>query len=242
MARGDSGFGQYCPISRAVEVLGERWALLIVRDMLCGYTRFNDLARGNPGLSRSLLSKRLRQLELAGIVERLDGEYVLTPSGEDLRAVVFGLGEWGAKWQFGDPRESELDPELLLWWAHGRLDFTTLPERRIVFEFVFRGEPRRFWIVKDASGPSVCKHNPGFEVDVRIEADLAALYKVWLGTLELRVALRTGAVEFDGAPALVRRMPDVLHVGSPVAPMVVAARHARGHAGRTAEPQLTTSG
>ncbi|MFN0091758.1 MAG: winged helix-turn-helix transcriptional regulator [Acidimicrobiales bacterium] len=223
MALQEGGYGQYCPISRAVEVLGERWTLLIVRDLLCGHTRFNDLARGNPGLSRSLLAKRLRALERAGIVERLDGEYVLTPAGNDLRGVVFGLGEWGARWQFGEPRDDELDPELLLWWVHDRLDLSVLPERRIVLEFVFAGERRRFWIVKDSTGPSVCTHDPGFEVDVAIHADLAVLYQVWLGRLDLRAALRDGSVELHGPPALTRRMPEVFLL-SPVADLVAAAR------------------
>jgi DNA-binding HxlR family transcriptional regulator len=216
-------YGQYCPISRAVEVLGERWTILIVRDMLCGYTRFNDLARGNPGLSRSLLAKRLRQLEAAGIVERLDGEYVLTAAGEDLRPVVFGLGEWGARWQFGEPRDEELDPELLVWWAHDRLDFSVLPDRRVVLELRFAGEPRRFWIVKDVAGASVCTHDPGFDVDVLVRADLRTMYTVWLGGVDLRSALRDGSVEMVGAPAMVRRMPDVFLL-SPVAPPVAAER------------------
>src|SRR5215212_10002884 len=98
MALHEGGYGQYCPISRAVEVLGERWSLLIVRDLLTGVTRFNELARGLPRLSRSLLAKRLRQLERTGVIERVDGEYVLTVAGKDLHAVVFGLGEWGARW------------------------------------------------------------------------------------------------------------------------------------------------
>lgn len=127
-------YGQYCPISRAVEVLGERWALLIVRDLLCGHSRFNDLARGNPGLSRSLLAKRLRQLERAGVVERVEGGYHLTAAGLDLRAVVFGLGEWGARWQFGEPRGDELDPELLLWWAHDRLDFVVMADLPTLYQ------------------------------------------------------------------------------------------------------------
>ena len=222
MALREGGYGQYCPIARAVEVLGERWSLLIVRDLLCGHTRFNDLARGNPRLSRSLLAKRLRQLERAGVVERLDGEYVLSRAGEDLRRVVFGLGEWGAKWQFGDPHDDELDPELLVWWVHDRLDFSVLPDRRIVSEFAFRGERRRFWVVKDASGPSVCTHPPGVEVDVHVNADLDAIYQVWLGRLDLRAAVRAGSVELHGAAALVRRMPEVFLL-SPVAPLVAAA-------------------
>jgi DNA-binding HxlR family transcriptional regulator len=222
----EGGYGQYCPIARAVDVLGERWSLLIVRDMLCGATRFNDLARCNPRLSRSLLTKRLRQLEQAGIIEHVDGAYVLTESGEELRPIVFGMGAWGARWQFGDPREEELDPELLLWWAHDRIDFERLPDRRIVLGFRFRRERRHFWIVKDATGPSVCTHDPGFDVDVHVDAELAALYEVWLGQVDLRTAVRAGRVELTGSPALVRRLPDAFLL-SPAAPLVLAARHDR---------------
>ncbi len=165
------GYGQYCPITRAVEVLGERWSVLIVRDLLLGTTRFNDLARSNPGLSRSLLSKRLRQLERAGVVDHVADEYLLTPAGEDLQGVVFGLGEWAARWQFGEPRRNELDPTLLMWWIHSRLDFSQLPDRRMVLEFRFRDRPERFWVVKDTQGPSVCTFDPGFGVDATIDSD-----------------------------------------------------------------------
>jgi DNA-binding HxlR family transcriptional regulator len=215
------GYGQYCPITRAVEVLGERWSVMIVRDMLCGATRFNDLSRCNPRLSRSLLSKRLRQLEQAGIVEHVDDRYLLTPAGEDLRSVVFGLGEWGAKWQFGDPRESELDAELLMWWVHTRLDFSELPDRRLVLEFRFRDPPEWFWILKDAQGPSVCTFDPGFGVDALIESDLSTMYQVWLGKLPLREAMSDGRVQIQGAPAIVRRVPSVLQL-SPIAEIVSA--------------------
>lgn len=216
-----TGYGQFCPVTRAVEVLGERWSLLILRDMVVGATRFNDLARGNPGLSRSLLSKRLRQFERAGIVEHLDDEYLLTPAGKDLESLVMGLGEWGARWQFDQPREDELDPELLMWWVHDRLDLSSLPDRRIVLEFDFTDQRRRFWIVRDAQGPSVCSSDPGFEVDARIRSDLTTMYQVWLGQRDLRRAIRDGEVEVLGAPALVRRVPDVLLL-SPVAPIVAA--------------------
>ncbi|HZM40636.1 MAG TPA: helix-turn-helix domain-containing protein, partial [Acidimicrobiales bacterium] len=97
-------YAQYCPIVRAVDVLGERWTLLILRDMLVGSTRFNEISRGLPGLSRALLTKRLRQLMVAGLVERHDdGSYALTPAGKDLEHIVFGLAEWGARYAFGDP-------------------------------------------------------------------------------------------------------------------------------------------
>jgi len=217
------GYGQYCPVTRAVEVLGERWSLLIVRDMLCGTTRFNDLARGLPGLSRTLLSKRLRQLQHAGIVEKHREEYVLTPAGEDLRPIVFGLGEWGVRWQFGEPRAEELDPELLMWWVHRRLDLSHLPDRRVVLAFRFRDRRERYWIVADSQGPSICHVDPGFEVDALVETDLSTLYQVWLGRLGLREAMRSGRLEIHGLPAVVRRLPSVLEL-SPMAPPVIAAR------------------
>ena len=211
-----SGYGQYCPITRAVEVLGERWSVLIIRDLLCGATRFNELSRGNPRLSRTLLSKRLRQLKRAGIVDHLDDEYLLTEAGEALRPVVMGLGEWGAKYQFGDPRESELDAELLMWWVHTRLDFSLLPDRRMVIEFRFRGVRDRFWIMRDGQGPSVCLHDPGFEIDATIESDLATMYEVWLGRRNLKKEIRSGEIQIHGTPAIVKRLPSAMLL-SPIA-------------------------
>lgn len=216
------GYGQYCPITRAVEVLGERWSLLIVRDLLIGATRFNELARGNPGLSRSLLSKRLGQLEQAGIVDHVDDQYVLTDAGRDLEPIVFGLGEWGARWQLGDPRESELDAELLMWWVHGRIDYSSLPDRRFVIEFRFRGGLGRYWIMKDSRGPSVCTHDPGFGIDAVVDSELATMYRVWLGKLPIRAAIRSGEVELSGTPAIVRRLPGALEL-SPIASKVATA-------------------
>jgi DNA-binding HxlR family transcriptional regulator len=217
------GYAQYCPISRALDLLGERWSLLIVRDMLVGTTRFNDLARGLPGLSRSLLTKRLRQFERAGLVERVGGEYLLTDAGHGLRPVVFGLGEWGAQWSFGDPDPQELDAELLVWWMHTRLDTSDFPGKRHVLHVRFTDDARLFWIVIESGEPSVCMADPGFDVHVTITSNLRSLYQVWLGTVPVTDAIRSGAVSFDGPKALVRRMPSVLQL-SPVAPIVSAIR------------------
>ena len=214
-----TGYGQYCPIARAVEVLGERWSLLILRDMLVGATRFNELARGQPGLSRSLLAKRLQQLERAGIVEHKGDDYLLTEAGRDLRPIVFGLGEWGAKWTFGDPEPAELDAELLVWWMHTRLDTNALPDRRTVLHLRFRDDPRRFWLVIEAGTPSVCLTDPGFDVDVTIDSDLPSLYKIWLGKLSIEDATRSGTISFEGPSTLTRRMPQVLQL-SPIAEIV----------------------
>lgn len=221
------GYGQFCPISRALEVLGERWSMLIVRDLIVGATRFNDLARCNPRLSRTLLSKRLRQLERAGIVEHVGDEYLLTPAGKDLQPIVFGLGEWGARWQFDDPRETELDPQLLMWWVHTRLDFSGVPMPRTVLEFRFRGLRDRFWILSDAQGASVCTTDPGFGIDALIESDLTTLYEVWMGKLDLRAAMRSDRVTVSGASPIVRRLPDILQL-SPIAEIVTAVSGRRG--------------
>ena len=216
-----TGYGQYCPVARALDVLGERWSLLIVRDLLVGTTRFNDLARGLPGLSRSLLAKRLRQFERAGLVERVGNDYLLTDAGRGLEPIVFGLGEWGAQWMFGDPTADERDPLLLVWWMHNRLDTSVLPEGRRVLHIRFTDDPHMFWILIESGEPSVCIVDPGFDVDVTITADVGSLLQVWLGRLPLKDALRSGVVEFSGPTALTRRMPAVLRL-SPIAPIVRA--------------------
>lgn len=226
MGDGRSGYGQYCPISRALDVLGERWTLLIVRDLLVGTTRFNDLARGLPGLSRSLLTKRLRQLERAGVIERDEQEYVLTEAGRQLEPIVFGLGDWGARWAFGEPEPEELDPEVLVWWIHSKLDTSPLPDPRAVLHIRFTDDRRRFWILIERGDPSVCLIDPGFAVDVTIVADRSSLYQVWLGRLLLDDALRDGRLSFEGARPLVRAMPAVLRL-SPAAPLVRAAVEGR---------------
>lgn len=215
-------FGQYCPISRAVEVLGARWTLLIVRDLICGTTRFNDLARGLPGLSRTLLAQRLRQLERAGIVDHVAGEYVLTPSGRALEPVVFGLGAWGARWAFEDPREDELDAELLVWWMHRRLDTARFPGVRHVVQVSFTDDPRVFWIVIERGVPSVCPTDPGYPVDLGLRSTVDALYRFWLGRLGLSSAVRQGLIVLTGDRAWVRAAGHVLQL-SPAAALVTAA-------------------
>jgi DNA-binding HxlR family transcriptional regulator len=221
MGKHDPGAGQYCPISRTLDVVGERWTLLIVRDLLCGTTRFNDLVRGLPGLSRSLLAKRLRHLERRGVVERLGSDYLLTPKGRALEPLVFGMAEWGARWEFGDPEPEELDAQLLVWWMHDRVDTSVWPGDRHVLHLTFADDPRRFWILVDRGTPSVCMSDPGFPVDVTISSDVASLYAVWLGRMPLSTALRAGRVTLLGPTAATRRLDEVLRL-SPVAPFVVA--------------------
>ena len=110
-----------------------------------------------------------------------------------------------------------------MWWVHGRLDFSNMPDRRLVFEFRFSDQPQWFWVMKDSQGPSICMHDPGFGVDATIESDLSTMYQVWLGKLPLRSAVKDGRLTFDGTSAIVRRLPSALEL-SPIAGVVAAAR------------------
>lgn len=215
-------YAQYCPIVRAVEVLGDRWTLLIVRDMLTGATRFNELSRGLPGLSRALLARRLRQLVNDGLVRRTEDGYALTPAGQDLSPLVFGLADWGARYAFGDPRPEEMDPELLMWWMHGQLDSSGIP-RRAVVQVEIADRRRTYWLVLEPGDASVCLTDPGFDVDALLSAELPTLYRMWLGELNLREAVRAGSIELTGARWVVRGLPGWLGA-SPVAGIVRAAR------------------
>jgi DNA-binding HxlR family transcriptional regulator len=217
-------YAQYCPIARACEVLGDRWTLLIARDMLVGARRFNELSRGLPGLSRSLLSRRLRQMEATGLVRRAaDGDgYELTPAGEDLRPVVFGLADWGARHAFGDPRPDELDPEVLMWWMSGRIDVDGV-DRRVVVQVDVTDGRRSFWLVVEPEDVSVCYTDPGYPVEVLLAGPIAALYDVWLGGVDLLDAVRGGALTLHGDRQLVAALPGMFQL-SPVAPHVRAAR------------------
>ncbi|WP_434446381.1 winged helix-turn-helix transcriptional regulator [Lentzea sp. E54] len=215
-------YAQYCPIVRAVEVLGDRWTLLIVRDMLIGATRFNEISRGLPGLSRALLSRRLRQLVNAGLVRRTGDGYALTEAGHDLRPLVFGLADWGARYAFGDPRADELDPEVLMWWMHGRIDTGSL-SRRATIEVRVNDRRRTFWLVVEPGDASICYTDPGLEVDAVLASDIATLYRMWEGEVELLDAVRAGTIELTGQRWVVRGLPEWLKL-SPVAEHVRAAR------------------
>jgi DNA-binding HxlR family transcriptional regulator len=212
-------YAQFCPVAKAAEVLGDRWSLLIVRDMIVGTKRFNDLVRGLPGISRAILAKRLRQLEAAGLVVHTDVGWELTSAGRDLEDIVFGLAAWGAKYAFGDPVEEELDPDLLMWWMHGRVAPEGRPARMHVVQFVYRDCEHPYWLVIEPTDVSVCLTDPGFAVDAVVRTDLRTMYNVWLGRQELLGAVRNGDIELDGAPAVVRKRPDWLQL-SPVAPIV----------------------
>ncbi len=234
-------YAQYCPVAKASEILGDRWTLLIVREMLGGAGGFNELQRGLPGISRSVLAERLRALERAEILERRTGpkgrtlEYRLTPAGRDLEPVVQALGDWGVTWSFTDPRPEELDPDLLIVWMARHVDRGRLPPDRTVVQFDFRAPAKRYWMVLEPSEVSVCLQHPGFDVDLAVAVDTATLYRVYLGRAQLAGAVRDGTVTLTG-PATLRRGFGRWFAWSAFAPASGAAEERRRAASRLPGP------
>lgn len=221
---GMSRYGQYCPITRSLEILGDRWTLLIVRDLIVGATRFNELSRGLPGMSRAILSKRLDHLERHGLVERVPDGYRATPACLELQPIVFGLAEWGARWAFGEPRTDELDPTVLMWWIRGGIDPAPFGGRRVVLHVhLSDGRRTRFWFVIQPGDVSLCFTDPGHDVDVTLESSLSTLYQVWEGRFELLTARRDGLVTLTGRRDVLMVLPEAL-LFSPVAPYVRRAQ------------------
>jgi DNA-binding HxlR family transcriptional regulator len=206
-------YRQFCPVAKAMELLDERWTLLVVRELIAGSEHFNELRRGNPRMSPTLLSRRLQQLTRAGVVDRVeeDGEvrYVLTPAGHELRPVVEALGAWGVRW-IGTLGEADLDPKLLLWDMHRHVDHDVVPPGRTVVRFRFDGVPRGdrdWWLVIADGDTDVCDVDPGHPVAVTVTARLRDLVDVWMGDLPWSRALRSGAVAIEGPAALRRGLP-----------------------------------
>jgi DNA-binding HxlR family transcriptional regulator len=202
-------------MARAVEILGDRWTLLIVRDLLCGAHHFNELERGLPGISRALLTGRLRRLQNAGLIDRQADtssqkvRYQLTEAGWELYPIVESLTRWGAKWAFGEPEPKELDPILLMWWMRDRVYTDRLPQQLVVVEFDFcEARPHRYWLVLKPEDVSVCIKHPGYEIDILVTGELSVFYQVWLGRIPFSKAFAEDKINLDAVPALTRAFPN----------------------------------
>ncbi|MCA8878915.1 MAG: helix-turn-helix transcriptional regulator [Rhodobacteraceae bacterium] len=211
-------YSQFCPVSMASEVICTRWTPLVLRELLCGSTRFNDLRRGVPKMSPTLLSKRLKELELAGVVRIVRGaggntEYHLTEAGEDLRPLVLGIGEWGQRWVESRLSLRNLDPSLLMWDIRRNLDPEPRPELRctVQFQYPALAKPMQdWWLVIEKDAVDLCKIDPGFEVDLLITAELRAMTAIWMGLTTLAEEISRGTVRIDGPPVLQKRIRDWL--------------------------------
>ena len=203
------GYAQFCPIALAAEVVAERWTPLVIRELLCGSVRFNDLQRGVPRMSSALLSRRLKELEFAGIIERRRGasgwEYHLTPSGQELFPVIEQMGLWAQRWlRHNLVADANLDPDLLMWDIRRRIvvDRVAAVDRRYVAEFQLSGVPanrRRYWLVFERGHVDVCVKDPGFDVDLFVGTSLRVLAQVWLGHVTIDQAIRQDRLRLDGS-------------------------------------------
>lgn len=212
------GYGQFCPIAKASEVLARPWTPLILRELMAGSASFNAIHRGVPLISRAVLVARLRELEYQGIVERhsrRDGKgraYRLTTAGNALRPIVGALGQWGLAHARDRIRPTDLDPTILLWGLRKRAILTALPDRRIIMRFEFAGVPaartkfRVLWLILERSGADVCLKEPGFPVDVVFRGKIADFVAVFLGHLMWRDA-RDKKIIVEGDRVLARQAP-----------------------------------
>lgn len=207
-------YGQFCPVSKAADVLCQRWAILVVRELLCGSTRFREVQRGVPGCPPATLSKRLKELVAAGVVERTgagaDVQYVLTEAGWELYPIVEGFGRWGQRWARSAYEPADLDVDLLLWDLRRFLDPAGLGADQAVVQLDIRmpAPPRRcFWVVVDGGVVDLCLIDPARPVDVVVDADLRALTQVWMGDITFADAVDAGDVVLDGPAKLTRRIP-----------------------------------
>lgn len=210
---GYKGYGQYCPLALAAEVLCERWTILVVSRLIDGCHRFNDIHRGVPKISPTLLKQRLDQLEQAGICYRapIEGtkghEYLLTDAGQELDPIIMSLAAWGQRWS-RDLEHEDLDPAFLAWSMHTRMNVEAMPEDRTVLQFEFSGthaDCRRFWLVVEQRHVDMCLKDPGYEVDLYVSADIRRFVEAWRGLRDLRKEISNGHIRVEGRS-------DYLHV------------------------------
>lgn len=208
------GYGQFCPVSMASEILCARWTIVLLREMLCGTTRFNDLRRGLPRMSPTLLSKRLKELELAGVIRSVPvapgiSEYHLTEAGEELRPIVLGIGNWGQRWVESRLSLRNLDPTLLMWDMRRNLSTDPLPPRRCTIQFLYpelATTHRNYWLVVESGEVDLCYTDPGFDIDLLVTSSLRTMTSIWMGLARLDAEVRAGRVQLDGDPAIRRAM------------------------------------
>lgn len=211
----DWGYKQFCPVAMASEVLGTRWTLLVIRELLSGSCRFNELRRGLPHISPALLSKRLRELEELGVVSRQRDPgtgnpfYRLTEAGEELRPVIMAMGCWGQRWLETQLSMKNLDPSLLMWDMRRNLDPAPLPPQRVTIQFLYHDvSPGRakWWLIVDKSSEDgvvdLCRKDPGHDVDLYVVSDLRTMTAIWMGLMSVAEALACGKLQSTGARQL----------------------------------------
>lgn len=216
-------YGQFCPLAQATQLLCERWTLIIVRELVAGSTRFNQLKRGMPLISPTLLSARLKRLEQAGVINiagnKGDYTYSLTSAGMELRPVIELLGAWGHRWAPSSLGEGDLDAGLLMWDIRRTVDPSVFPKHRVVVQFEYPDAPkgaRHWWLVSENSEIDLCLKNPGYDVDVEIKCSLKTMSGIWICQQQFRDAVKKGDIKVMGDARLTSKLQDWLR-SSPLA-------------------------
>jgi DNA-binding HxlR family transcriptional regulator len=205
----EGSYNQFCPVAMAAEVLCTRWTMVLLRELVAGSTRFNELRRGVPRMSPALLSKRLRALQAAGVLARsqLTGEpeiheYALTPAGKDLAQVIEAVGAWGQKWVTARSSLEKLDVNLLMWDIRRGISTTPMPPRRSTIQVIFSELPesRKNWwlIVEPGQETDLCSVDPGFDVDLYLVTDLRTMTEIWMGYTPIAQAKSEGKLVVTG--------------------------------------------
>ena len=205
----DNSYNQFCPVSMAAEIVCSRWTLLVLRELVLGSTRFNELRRGVPNMSPALLSKRLKELEAAGIVSRVAMErepdvfeYRLTEAGRELRPIIEAIGVWGHRWVTTEATLKHLDANLLMWDVRRNINTDPMPRRRSTIQFMFNDQPaseRNYWLIVDAGKEvDLCLFDPGFDVDLYVSTDLRTMTEIWLGYTGIGQAFENGRILLTG--------------------------------------------
>ncbi|NJC41392.1 DNA-binding HxlR family transcriptional regulator [Brevundimonas alba] len=224
MAQGT--YRQFCPVAMAAELLCTRWTIVLLRELIAGSTRFNDLRRGVPRMSPALLSQRLKDLQAAGVVARVTGasgavEYRLTEAGKELQPIVDAFGIWGQRRIKAEVSLEHLDVQLLMWDMHRGLNTTPMPQRRVVIQFIYPDLPanqRNAWLLVDPDiGVDLCAADPGFDVDLYVSVDLRTMTAIWMGYETVRGALSDQRMTLTGDDGLAKDMQTWLGL-SPFAP------------------------
>jgi len=205
---GFSGYGQFCPVAKASEILAKRWTPLIVRELTSGSTGFNEIHRGVPLMSRPLLAQRLRELVEAGVVSRsAAGVYELTEAGHALEPVIRAMGLWGQRWVESEASGPDWDAGVLMWDMRRRIDTNALPSGRTVLQFDFRDAPdemRWWWLLIEDQSVDLCISDPGHEVDLYIITQVRVLGPIWIGKRALAPAVERGDIRLHGRVDLSR--------------------------------------
>lgn len=227
------GYGQYCPLALAMEIFGQRWTMLVISRIIDGCHTFNEIHRGVPGISPSLLSQRLNELIEHGIVQREKHpeknsyKYYVTEAGQDLEGIIMNIAIWGQHWG-RDMKLEDLDPAFLAWSMHTRINTQVMPTGRTVMEFEFTGTSHdlsRFWLVHKDGKVDMCLKHPGYETDILITSDLRIFIEAWRGLRDLRSEINERQINLTGPSNLRKSFPDWLLLSS-------LAPYARKRAGR----------